>query len=283
MTNKLLNLIKQIISLIKLIFYLKKIFIQKIENKLKKIFPFKYFYNFIEMRAENSKNENEVFFKYMPKWYKILETNFYLKILRIFMYMWLVFQSADHQDKFKTLCKMYLDFNTLNTLSWANCRFVLTCIVILYLTFFLVLKFILRLIFFKKLVFSSPLNYKKAINWSFSQVGSAIGVAGLFVGVGTLTVDNHLKELGYKPLAQGKISYGWYSTTGLITEKMGSKPNNNLEYFNDEDLKGAGKFLNKIQKHDDSYYEELHDTRNLRLKAAEIKRLSQEVEHKIEK
>nr|YP_010576300.1 hypothetical protein OYV93_mgp25 [Thecamoeba quadrilineata]UZN43837.1 hypothetical protein [Thecamoeba quadrilineata] len=227
--------------------------------------PFKQLIIIKNYKIEYNQHEKHVFIKNMPSWYEFIFYNKYMFRLRYVAVYWLGIQGDSHQEILRDIFQNKLHIENYHILK--QIFFVLTFLTLFYLIFIIITNIILRFVFIKELMFHSPFN------WTMNQIGAILAGVVLFVGVGSTTFDNNLKEMGYKPLNQGKISYGWYHQTDAITEKMASKPYKDYKYFDDNALCGTGKYLKKIQEYDQSYYDELANVYENRQKQEELLKL----------
>jgi hypothetical protein len=243
--------------------------------------PFKQLIIIKNYKIEYNQHEKHVFIKNMPSWYEFVFYNKYMFKLRYVACTLLVLQGDSYQEILRNIFQDKLHIENYYILK--QIFFVLTFLATFYLLFIIITNIILRFVFVKELMFNSPFSVKKGISWTMNQTGAIIAGVGLFVGYGSTTLDNNLKELGYKPLNQGKISYGWYHQTDEITAKMASKPYQDYKSFDANALGGTGKYLKKIQEHDQSYYDELANIYENRQKKEELLKLKQDTQYKKEK
>lgn len=261
--------------------------ISKILQKISDVFPFhKYFpmkqlISFKNYRIKYNAHEKHVFIKNMPPWYEFIFYNKYMYRLRFVAGYWLVLQGDSYQEILRSIIQDKLHIENYSIVK--QIFFFITFLAIFYLLFIIITNIILRFVFRKELMYNSPFNVKKGLNWTLNQTGAIVAGVGLFLGVGSTSLDNNLKEMGYKPLNQGKINYGWYYQTGDITEKMASRPYNDHKYFDDNALAGTGKYLRKIQKHDQTYYEEVAQIYENRQNKAELLKMKQDTKYEKEK
>lgn len=250
-----------------------------IYNFFKKFFPFKQIFNLFEAQNLSYRREIGIFHENMPKIYvtfdKIMEK--YVGFILYFMF----FKHHRTQDKFQYIIQQV--FGEMDFAVWEDFLFYLGMFFSLSLTLYLFLRFILGFFFLKKIIYNSPFSFKNTGNFIINRGKIGIACIGAAFGLGTLGLDDQLIKKGYKPLVQGRLDHSFYYSTGSVTKKLGSFPYGDLEYCKDEDLFGAGKYIKKIQENDDRCYQDLHDVYVNRQRAAELRKLSDQVESKFER
>lgn len=226
-------MIHKIIKIIKIIiFFIKSIKIL-IESLVIIVFPpygwlIKVRNNFIF----EYDNEKAFFIKNMPKWYSILELSWTMRILRVFMGLFLIL----YVNKiFYIYVQEYINFQStfFNFLTE-----ILLYIFILFFVFFSTLKFYLGIKYFFQLTCNSPFNFSKCVYWGFRRICNISFVSGLF-GFGSSIIDLTFSKRGYVEPLDGYFQNATYKVTGRITKVMASEPSKNLELLKGDEFPGA--------------------------------------------
>lgn len=98
-------------------------------------------------------HEKEIFVKHMPTWYAYYEYNILIKIIRIFLGLWLLFSTR--------ILPTYLE---LHIQIEDNLVFILFYLIIMFFFICIVsLKFVLRFVYMNQLLRNSPFSVKNCI------------------------------------------------------------------------------------------------------------------------